>query len=204
MGGRNEACSGFCGRRGEEAGWPSQSWRRTVFRGGTQVAWEGQVRDGAGRVAQASAGQGAQVRCCLCGALSRTLGCWKTDVAQPLFSCGGFRQLKFWYEEALCSRGSAARPHCAEAGVECEGLEELGLAWVPWRPLTPQSPTGPRTPPPPARQKAMKDQILPSQGSHSGEGSQTSVQGPAWPWACCSTSRWPCFPPVELGRASAS
>lgn len=70
----------------------------------------------------------------------------------------------------------------------------MGLVWVPWSPTpTPRSPTGPRTPPPPARQKAMQDQILPP-GSHSGEVSQTSVHGLAWPGARCSIFRCPYFP----------
>lgn len=82
---------------------PSQGWRKTVFLrchlGGLGEA---------GRVAQASAGQGTQVYRCLCESLPLILGVLERLCGSAPFSCSGFRQLKLRYVEALCSLGNPA------------------------------------------------------------------------------------------------
>lgn len=49
---------------------PSQGWRKTLMKGGTQMPWERPVRVGSGRASQASGGQGTQVCSSLCRSLS--------------------------------------------------------------------------------------------------------------------------------------
>lgn len=172
--------SGCCGRGGEEAAWHP---------GGLGEAGEGWGREGGSGLSGAGdtgvwlplwgSSPHPRVQERLCGSARLAA------VALGTLSPGVRRLWAAWQPgpSALC-----------RSGVECGGLEEMGLAWVPRRSLShlTLSPTGPRTlPPPPGRSQCR------TRSCHRA----VTVVRSARPRTRGSASRSPYFPGVENGSA---
>lgn len=126
-------------------------------------------------------------------------GAGKAVWLSPPFSCSDSRQLKLRYEETVYGLGSPVLSTLWRRGCGVWVLEEMWLAWVPYRDT--QSPAGPRTClHQPGRRSCHTG--CHSVGDVSFAVSQTSLHGPAWPWALCSASLCPYFPQVENENAS--